>query len=260
MNVIGYSERGMINSLIYEIYYKEDARTKFEEFLSKQIKSNFNINDSFTIEEILVEQSFSEFGAADLVLLNRWKGKENGFSIFIEAKVKAGNKKICKRLQEFTDNVIIKKEKPSEKLRSSNLFAQLYLKMRLVEELEKQNRTSQSDQEILEIIVNEPVWLTKSATNHRSLGKNAVVQNAAKKVLGYLKSCFFIAIVPDSNKDITSFCSEKELKNLTNIASGWRNDRFALVTWNDIYQLCKDNEKCFKNTLKVFDYNKDQIY
>jgi hypothetical protein len=87
MKIFGYSERGIINSLLYEINYCAQAKSLFKGFLRL---ARFPFLDWQPISvlnlEVLIDQPFSDFGDADAVLLVD-TGSE-ALSIFVEAKVR----------------------------------------------------------------------------------------------------------------------------------------------------------------------------
>jgi len=118
MEILGYSERGLINSLFYELKYSPNNLQLLNSLLSlvsfPYQKVNFQISEA----KILIEQSFSDFGDADLVLLvSNFKSKQ---VIFIEAKVKTYQRDYWNILEEFKRGV------EKDKVSSSNLFVQLY--------------------------------------------------------------------------------------------------------------------------------------
>ncbi|MDD5689578.1 MAG: hypothetical protein PHQ76_04795, partial [Caldisericia bacterium] len=70
MEIIGYSERGLINSLCYELKYSQNNLQLLNNLLSS-VSFPYISGVNFNIAEvkILIEQSFSDFGDADIVLL-----------------------------------------------------------------------------------------------------------------------------------------------------------------------------------------------
>jgi hypothetical protein len=104
MNIIGYSERGIINSLFYEISHSSSAESLLEKFISL-LRFPFTDNPKMTIKqaEIFIEQLFSDFEDADaLMLLSTGKGS---VSVFIEAKVKTDQRKVWKIGEEHSARV-----------------------------------------------------------------------------------------------------------------------------------------------------------
>jgi len=76
MEIIGYSERGVLSSLLYEIRYSQHNSQLLNEFLSLvsfpyEKDVHFDVNDV----KILIEQSFSDFGDTNSLFL--LKNNEN---------------------------------------------------------------------------------------------------------------------------------------------------------------------------------------
>ena len=114
MEIIGYSERGAMNALFYEMAFKNDKNDMME-FLKLA-----GIYDDFSDFEFKIynEFSLSEFGSPDLVII-----AENGtekVAFFVEAKVAACDGfKIVTAINEY------EKVNPD----TSNLFYQLKQKV-----------------------------------------------------------------------------------------------------------------------------------
>ena len=68
MKILGYSERGIINSLIFSIVESNDIDL-MAEFISLMGIPGLNETEKPSGYEILLEQSFSDFGDADLVII-----------------------------------------------------------------------------------------------------------------------------------------------------------------------------------------------
>ena len=128
MKVYGYSERGAVNALAYEIAGSPEPEGLLEQLLSLAIfPKPFRPTFSITQATLLIEQSFSDFGDADLVVLAR--NAQASFGAFLECKVKTYGRR-CWRLTEEFERFV----KGTEiGLDSSNLFTQLYHKQRMVQ-------------------------------------------------------------------------------------------------------------------------------
>lgn len=100
IKVTGYSERGALNALLYEIAYSKRACALLEQFLSlAHFPRNKKIGSDFTKVEILIEQSLSDFGDADaILLLNSGDGKT---AVFLEAKIKPAQTRIWTLKRQF---------------------------------------------------------------------------------------------------------------------------------------------------------------
>ena len=131
MEIIGYSERGMINSLSYELKFSENNLRLLNDFLSLVSFPYFRVPFQISDVKILIEPSFSDFGDADAVILVNNPGVKQ--VIFIEAKVKTYQKPYRGILDEFKE---FKSGIKTNKVNSSNLFVQLYHKVRFVKALQ----------------------------------------------------------------------------------------------------------------------------
>lgn len=252
MNIIGYSERGMLNSLFYEIYYKQlydpryahDKCQLFKDFFSlirfPFRKNIFNLRD-FTF---LIEQSFSDFGDADLVLLMDNDGKKQ--TVFIEAKVKTNRQRpwlISDEFDRFKDG-IAKKE-----VSSSNLFTQLYHKMRLFNTLKRSGIGG------LQTGVEFPKCSSKGT---RKIGSNEIVIKAVNKIEEFSKDAFYIVLIPDRSENVEKFFQKKLVQFEPPDFIEWDVKNWGYITWEKIENFCSENS--LNDTLGVFKHNQGQIY
>ncbi|TAL70514.1 MAG: hypothetical protein EPN82_02570 [Bacteroidetes bacterium] len=258
MKILSYSERGIVNSLFYEM--KFGKAHLFQEFLkliffpfreTEKIDFNVNLENDITI---FIEQSFSDFGDADIVLL--FKDNTIGNTIiFIEAKVCAENEWLLSKSYEdfvFGVNQIKKGEKAEG--HSSNLFTQLYHKYHLIKFL-----NSNDEEVLLELS-------PKGLNGKRSIGKNETVREAIEIFKNHgTDNCFYVALIP-----------EKEMNHSTDLSyihyvEDWSDakNKFGIITWRDVHEYVKNNIKYFTNTEAVFSHNqslgnqkrtKNQIY
>ena len=242
--VLGYSERGIVNALLYEIQNSENSNQLIKILLEHATfpyrdKVDFNISTA----EILIEQSFSDFGDADIVfLLNTGRRK---ITVFAEAKVKPSQTPVWKIKDEFDKFVT----GTTSKLGSSNLFTQLYHKLRMIDTLSKGGLAS---------LKNDVAFPTCSSMTLRKIGSNPVVLRSIKKVSHYLEDAYFLAIVPDKPSNLEDFFSN-DLKhsNLTNLP-GWNLTSYGYLAWSDIMNFCADHK--LEKTLRVFKFNEGQIF
>ena len=242
--VLGYSERGIINSLFYEIQKSIKANQLIGELLSKAIfpyreKMEFDIISS----EILLEQSFSDFGDADLVLLlNTGKKK---IAIFAEAKVKPAQTTSWTITDEFDKFV----KGTKSRLNSSNLFTQLYHKLIMVRTLSEEGVAG------LKNGVDFPSCSSKSV---RKIGNNPVVLRAVKKVTHHLEDTYFLAIIPDTPSNLEEFfindLAQSKVANLPE----WNFNSLGCLAWSDIMKFCIDHK--LESTQRVFKFNEGQIF
>lgn len=244
MKILGYSERGIINALLYEIQNSEDAESLLEMLL---LRANFPFvsNAVFRVvsAEILIEQSFSGFGCADAVLLIN-TGKHQT-SIFIEAKVKPSQTSRWSIDDEFNTFATGARSK----LDSSNLFTQLYHKLQMVTSLRS------GDLSALKAGVPFP---KSSSKKLRKIGGNDVVLKAVAKVQKYVDMTYYLAIVPDNPDNVNRFFNNEFKQAIFNELIGRDIRYYGYLTWFDIVTFCEKHK--LENTLDVFGFNKGQIY
>lgn len=246
MEIVGYSERGILNSLLYEIRYSQNNLQLFNEFLSlisfpygNEVR--FDVNDA----KILTEQSFSDFGDADsLLLIDNGQNKQ---CVFVEAKVKTSQHESWSIKKEFR---IFEEGIKQNKVSSSNLFVQLYYKVRLIKAL--QNETL-----FREGIPFPECLLTKSKRN-RTIGKNRVVLRATELLKPYSSYAFFIALIPEDRSEIKHFYQDTLRDFKPNGFQDWSVGNWGYVSWADVEDFCRKQE--LEETQKVFKFNKGQVY
>ena len=255
MEILGYSERGIINSLFYEMKFSHNNLQLLNDFLLlvsfPYHKVDFQIRDA----KILIEQSFSDFGDADLVLLvNNLDSKQ---VIFIEAKVKTSQKSwsVFNEFRSFMSGVA-KSEPP--KGFSSNLFVQLYFKTRLIKALKSGNIT-----QIQEGLQFPKCLLKKDRKTHhrnipRKIGNNQVVLKAVEQLEGYCKDALFIALVPDNISNLRDFYQDTLRHYSPEGFQEWDIGNWGYLSWAHVEKFC--DRYNLKGTLKTFEFNERQIY
>ncbi len=245
MEIIGYSERGLINSLCYELKYSQNNLQLLNNLLSL-VSFPYIIGVNFNIAEvkILIEQSFSDFGDADIVLLIENKGRKQ--IVFIEAKVK-NYQRICWGI--FEEFAKFKQGIELNKVSSSNLFVQLYHKVRLIKALQ----IGGIDQ------LKEGIYFPQCSTKIiRKIGNNQVVLNAVKECLNYCKEAFFIALLPEDESNIRDFYNNTLRNYIPQGFQDWDISNWGYISWKQIKDFCNRNNLI--GTLKNFDWNEGQIY
>jgi hypothetical protein len=244
MEILGYSERGLINSLFYELKYLPDNLQLLNNLLSLVSFPYRTINFQISEAKILMEQSFSDFGDADLVLLvNNIKSKQ---VIFIEVKVKTYQRTCWNIFEEFEE---FKRGIEKDKINSSNLFTQLYHKVRLVKALQtgglKQLQTG----------VQFPRCSSKS---YRKIGNNQVVLNAVNQLKNYCNKVLFIVLLPENDSNLSNFCNDILKDYNPEGFQEWDIRDWGYISWTQVEEFCKRNN--LKGTLKNFKWNEGQIY
>ncbi|MEI8048909.1 MAG: hypothetical protein WCI92_16120 [Bacteroidota bacterium] len=222
MKILGYSERGIINSIIFNIGDKIHLVKDLVNLISFPNKIDIGDPDDYTI---LLEQSLSRFGDCDLIIIFTYNSSKRKTVLFLEAKVKTiqGKWSLDKHFESY--NYL-----PVKKGNTSNLFSQLYLKRLLMEDY-------------------DPVQ--KSAIDKynkvRKIGKNDIVHKAFSQFSDATDK-FYIGIIPATDLEIHAFLG-KHFKY---------SCPYYFVSWKSIHDFCILNN--LSKVLEVFDHNKGQIY
>lgn len=196
MEIIGYSERGAMNALFYEMSFKDEkvAEEHMQKFLSlAHLDQYSNLN-------VYLEFSLSEFGSPDLVIIAEEPCKT---VFFIEAKV--SESKVFKM-----DSVLSEYEK--ENPDTSNLLYQLKQKEAFFEVRNVfPNRTDICEERIA------------TSMGPKTVGNRPVV----RRFVDILKQCAdakYLAIVPDFRDERCDWEKRNPISDL------------KIVYWEDIYQ------------------------
>ncbi|MBA7500646.1 hypothetical protein ES704_03406 [subsurface metagenome] len=244
MEILGYSERGLINSLFYELKYSPDNLQLLNNLLSLVSFPYRTVNLQISEAKILIEQSFSDFGDADLVLLvNNLRSKQ---VIFIEAKVKTCQRACWNIFEEFKE---LKRGIEEEKVSSSNLFVQLYHKVRLIKALQTGG---------IKQLQNGVQFPRCSSKSHRKIGDNKVVLNAVDQLIGYHNEALFIALLPEDDSNLRNFYNSTLKDYDPGGFQEWAIRDWGYISWMRVEEFCRKNN--LKGTLKNFKWNEGQIY
>jgi len=241
IEVYTYSERGIINSIIYELFYSNDY-SKITAILD-MIEPPMAIGKIINLK-IFIEQSFSGFGDPDLIFLI--KNEDKDIAIFIEAKVRAAKKdwNLDNQLKQLKKQLKKFREKKSEYI-TSNLFSQLYLKQRLFQAIK--------NNEDLNGRIQLPLGFSPKAGK---LGDNVVV-NKAFNMLGKLDDFYLVMLIPQHKEGIKDFFNElSNIEYLTETYEGFDVNKIHYLSFEELKDYCKDN---LVNSAKIFDYNGEQI-
>jgi hypothetical protein len=193
---------------------------------------------------VLIEQSFSDFGSADAVLFVDNKQKRQ--SIFIEAKVKTyrPNKWIIEgEFGKFQKGIV------ENSLEPSNLFTQLYRKVRLMKVLQNQGLNGLRDR------IDFPKCDKK---DKRSIGNNKIVWSATEKLNTYKDEAYFVCLVPEKKVNLERFFKKELVEFGEDDFIGWDVKNWGYLSWMDVYEFCRSNE--LRATLDVFKHNDGQIF
>jgi hypothetical protein len=217
-NFIGYSERGMMDALVFSFMEKPE---KLQVFLQKSIGLELAKDD---VCDLYLEHSLSEFGTPDLVIIVSHEDSTKD-AIFVEAKVKAYGG-LENSLTQFMDG---KKDCKKFNGYSSNLFCQLYLKNLLVES-NKNIDIDLAKDDVKDIY-----------GDYRKIGNNGLV----KGFNGIIKECkttYYVAIIPETEDQIKHFISVSKIPVQFEI---------NYISWKNIVDCVKSN---LLNV--VYEYNK----
>ncbi|MBA7576044.1 hypothetical protein ES695_04275 [Candidatus Atribacteria bacterium 1244-E10-H5-B2] len=244
MEILGYSERGLINSLFCELRYSQDNLQLLNKFLSLVSFPYQTVKFQISEAKILIEQSFSDFGDPDLVLLvNNLKGKQ---VIFIEAKVKTSQRVCWNILEEFEE---FKRGIEKDEINSSNLFVQLYHKVRLVKTLQTGG---------IKQLQNGVQFPRCSKKSHRKIGNNKIVLKAVNQLIGYHNEALFIALLPGDDSNLRNFYNSTLKDYVPGGFQEWAIKDWGYISWMRVEEFCRKNN--LKGTLKNFKWNEGQIY
>jgi hypothetical protein len=248
MKVTGYSERGAVNSLFYELAYSGKALHLLEQFLSLVECPEFKKSGTaLTDAHVLIEQSLSDFGDADAILLLE-AGKTKSV-VFLEVKVKSFQKEKWVLDQEF-DNF---KQGCGTvgKLSSSNLFTQLYHKSRLIDAL----RSPVIGINGLQDGIKFPECSTKRI---RKIGNNRVVLSAINAINPYCENTWYFSLVPDKSESIRGFYDRLSSGVWPGNLGDLESSRWGGIAWEKVDEFCGSFN--LKSTSWVLEFNKGQIY
>ena len=229
MEIIGYSERGIINALIFSIGKDKSLMDKFFQLLD--IQELKGVADPIDYE-ILLEQSFSDFGDADLIIIMKYPDCQK--IIFIEGKVKTFQTKNWSLKKQFA-----KYKTGKYNGYSSNLFYQLYLKRLLFKNIN--NLIWDEDK-----IINCNLFRENCGIRDRKIGKNQVVWKALKKIYA-CNEAFYVGLVPSTSSKEEHIEYDKTL-----------NFKINYLTWDKVEAFC--DTIGLEQVKRIFDFNKEQIY
>lgn len=234
LEIRGYSERGVLNALCYEMRYSPNALKLLRDCLQlcsfPDRKPSF---DDFRSAKFLIEQSFSDFGDLDLLILLDGNRKQ---SVLLEAKVKTYQSNSWTVQKEWTAF----KRSP---VPTSNLFLQLYRKMRLLRKLQDMESTLEAD----------------AIAARWSLGKNGIVRNAAIELSQYCSEAWLVALVPDGKANVHQLF-QTQLSSPPPHLPDWQTTNVGYLTWEELYAHCKSQPYDWAHTLGNFEYNGGQIF
>lgn len=263
MNVYGYSERGVLNSLLYEILYSNHGDALLSRLITRALFPLTDNKPSPGAATVFVEQSLSQFGDADAIIL--MSSNAANCAIFVEAKVQPSRPHGRRRRTRMPERLLIsdqfdkfeagvKRKSQTDKFFSSNIFTQLYHKQRLVSAL-KSNGI-----EALQQGIEFPSWSfrTESSRQKRKIGKNSVVLRAVKRIQQHVENVFYLALVPDTDIRAADFFANRLRNVQLPTVPEWDPSFYGYLTWATVKSFCEQNH--LAATLDVFAYNDGQIF
>jgi len=245
MKITGYSERGAVNALFYEIAYSSAPLRRLEGFLAlAHFGGGLQIAEGLSGAQVFIEQSLSDFGDADAILL--LDVGERRTLVFLEAKVKSSSAEDWTLDREFGQ--FMEGCRTDRKLNSSNLFTQLYHKTRLVEGL-----VSSGGVTALKNGLDFPACSTKG---RRKIGQNPIVLKVVNEIAGYATDVWYLALVPDTTKNVRAFFEDLAkgpwpLPKAPNLA------RWGGLAWENVLGFCDSAN--LPNTRRILEFNGEQI-
>ena len=243
MEVLGYSETGIIGSLFYEM-----RERKTPELVAKLLSlASFPYREvAFDVRssKVFIDQSFSDFGTADALLLVENGGIKQ--AIFIEAKVKTDGKALWSVVKEFD---AFRKGVEEVEVSSSNLFTQLYHKVRLVKALQAGG---------IKKLDSGVCFPEASSKIKRKIGRNKVVRKAACQLLSYAGDALFVALVPEDTENLKTFFQDTLKSCQPESFPKWDTRSWGYLTWRQVEDFCRAHH--LPETVKVFEFNEGQIY
>ena len=244
MRVLGYSERGAINALIFEIAFSSQPEQILGRLLERALFLGCTPPDwQANSARALIEQSLSDFGDADaILLLDHARGRT---SVFVEGKVRGS------QAQEWTlkEQFEAFQQGLSATVNSSNLFAQLYHKARFVDAVRTEGQLA------LHAGLDFPSFSTK---RRRRIGRNPVVLRAVEQIAPYAADAYFLATVPDSPANVRDFVSGTLSRFTHESLELWDVSRWGFLCWSDVHDFCLENGLI--TTSQVLEFNKGQIW
>jgi len=239
VEVYGYSERGIFNSIVFYFGVYFDKIPNFLKTLEIEDETIYEQEVKYTF---LVEQSFSDFGSCDLVIIAENQQKKSKIVVFIEGKVKTSQVGFSLEQQ------FLKLKDCNVKFKgiSSNIFVQLYYKYLLIKII--QNNID----ETTNLIIND--IFKKDKNNERKIGNNKIVLKAIEKIRNATK-IYYVAILPEYKQSSDFQHKYLELNKTIFIDEQIPINNVRSVYWANVEKLFTDD--VVKGN---FLYNEGQIY
>jgi hypothetical protein len=250
MQLLGYSERGFLNAFFYGVFHHPNPSEIIKAFLDSAhwpvLATRPSVIDVVAVDTILIEQSFSQFGTAEVLILVSTPQEKIAF--FCEAK--RGNEWGLKaEWNAFKDN--FQRSLGGE---VSNVFKQVYLKQRLVQALAAGDDLDTG-------IEFDGDLRTGRGDRRRRIGKNKVVERAVGKLKPYVESAYYLTLTPEPWRDETTLLQEiQDFDPPPNDPKprDWDITRWGVISLRDMVQLCRDRH--LDHAAAVADFNDGQLF
>lgn len=206
--------------------------------------------------QILVEQSFSDYGDLDLLLLldhrdeteqpaleGKHAVQETKHAVLIEAKVATAQG--AKGIREEWESFLNYKGKNSKG--GSSLFVQLGKKLGLVQRITESPGFAEMD----------------PAAKTQIIGGNPIVGAATELLFEYAANAWYVALVPDTKEAVKTFFNNTIMPYWGSSNSEkrpWPLPNFGFLTWPDLHERCCAHKQTWPQTICGFRWNGIQIF
>ena len=247
MNLLGYSERGLVNALLYECFFAGDrGQHLIRELITLARWPLLPAKPAFVetarCETVLVEQSLSDFGDSDAILL--LDSDAGRVSLFLEAK-RGHRWRLAKEWKRFEVRF---RNRIQEGL-SSNLFCQLHYKQRFASALAAGEDLASG------LEFDGPLRRGRSV-GRRMIGSNPVVLRAVDLIRPYIPSHYYLMAIPQRwDEGLTTLLGEVNLWDSP--PRGWDVSKWGILTIPQIEEFCEAHG--LRHTLSVIEYNREQL-
>ena len=246
VSLLGYSERGMVNSLCNDLTFGPRPLELVRQLLSWCCFpfADDRLPDLSRIAKVtyIVEQSFSGYGVLDLlILLDHFPNRRQ--AILLEAKVAAyGNpdQLVAGQIARFQEHL------NRNWMHTSSLFVQLYRKMILVQRLQQQGDLNQA----------HPV------EGYLNIGQHPIVHAVRNLLAEYCTDAWYIALVPDGQAAVQHVLGQVNFlqPHPHGELQDWLPQRCGFFTWPRIAVECQNDADSCPRTLQSYAWNLGQIY